>query len=82
MSEPEAKYKTQSESPMKRFFLVSYAKLNADGFGSMGFSTDGVFPKKKDIFDGVKKSTDHEIGCLISIFEFKSEKEYNDFIAE
>jgi hypothetical protein len=81
MSEPEAKYKTQSESPMKRYFLVSY--IHNAGYGSVGFHTDGVFPKKKDIFESVKEKSNRIVECsIISIFEFKSEKDYNEFIAE
>lgn len=80
MSEPETPYKIQSESPMKRYFLVSYAY--GSGFGSIGFHTEGIFPKKKDIFDSVEEKLGCKCHCIISIFEFKSEKDYNEFIAE
>jgi hypothetical protein len=76
MSEPEAKYKTQSESPMKRFFLVSYSDGNT--YGNIYFWTLGVFPSSKTI-DGYIKN---DKAVIISIFEFQSEKDYNDFIAE
>jgi hypothetical protein len=76
MSEPESTYKIQSESPMKRYFLVSYVYDNI--FGNIEFWTAGKFPSLKTI-DGYIKN---DKAIILNIFEFKSEKDYNEFIAE
>jgi hypothetical protein len=77
--EAEITYATRSQSPVKRFFLVSYFYYGEDGRGVVGninLWTNGVFPSISDI-DGYIK---HENAVIITIFEFNNESDYNQFI--
>lgn len=72
----------------ERFFLISYQPLNRDGGGEI----DGYiclsrwsFPTKKYIdsvvYAGLEKKKEcYQSIVVLSIFEFKSEKDYNSFI--
>lgn len=85
MSEPETPYKIQSESPMKRYFFVSYMYETFKGVsGTSSFTcfTHGTFMNNSEVIDIVKEKNDYEKVVITNIFEFKSEKDYNEFIAE
>jgi len=81
MAENEVnKTHTVSQSPMKRYFLVSFCHQN--GFGGMSLVTEGVFPSIAAIRKLCSNNNKPVAETILNIFEFQSETDYNQFIRE
>jgi len=77
------KSKIESKVPMNRYFLIAAAiVINGKlSFCNVKIVTAGIFPSENDIEKDLP-SKDITDFAVISVFEFKSESDYNQFIKE
>lgn len=81
MAENEVnKTHTVSQSPMKRYFLITGRATGIDE--DMVLETNGIFPSRTLIEKEFLLQSGHVLNAILNIFEFQSETDYNQFIRE